>query len=122
MSLATFTLPARAASLASARSASLRGSQLRAAAAAPRRVKSACAPRTAAGLVQKLNAEELELAIAERDKPLVIDFFARRAARHERHARVAPPADAAVPRSWCGPCVLLATELEKVRRCARETA
>lgn len=34
--------------------------------------------RVAAGLVEKLNAEQLEVAIAERDKPLVIDFFARR--------------------------------------------
>ncbi|KAK9861920.1 hypothetical protein WJX84_009202 [Apatococcus fuscideae] len=43
-------------------------------------------------LVQQLNAEELEVAIAERDRPLIIDFFA----------------------TWCGPCLLLAKELEKV--------
>lgn len=34
-----------------------------------------------------------QVAIQERDRPLVIDFFA----------------------TWCGPCVLLASELEKVR-------
>jgi thiol-disulfide isomerase/thioredoxin len=37
-----------------------------------------------------------QVAIQERDRPLVIDFFA----------------------TWCGPCVLLASELEKVRTCA----
>lgn len=42
--------------------------------------------------MQKLNAEELEVAITERDRPLVIDFFA----------------------TWCGPCLLLSNELEKV--------
>jgi hypothetical protein len=30
-----------------------------------------------AGLVQQLTGEELEVAIAERTKPLVIDFYAR---------------------------------------------
>lgn len=39
-----------------------------------------------------MNAEELEVAIQERDKPLIIDFYA----------------------TWCGPCLLLAQELEKV--------
>jgi hypothetical protein len=55
---------------------SLRGAPLRAAAvpqAQPRRRS----VRVAAGLVEKLNAEQLEVAIAERDRPLVIDFFAR---------------------------------------------
>lgn len=33
-----------------------------------------------AGLVQQLTGEELEVAIAERTKPLVIDFYARWAA------------------------------------------
>merc|ERR1711998_176518 len=42
--------------------------------------------------VEQLNAEELEVAIQERSVPLVIDFYA----------------------TWCGPCVLLAQELEKV--------
>jgi len=39
-----------------------------------------------------MSAEELEVAITERDRPLVIDFFA----------------------TWCGPCLLLSNELEKV--------
>ena len=39
-----------------------------------------------------MTAEELEVAIQSRDRPLVIDFFA----------------------TWCGPCLLLATELEQV--------
>jgi thiol-disulfide isomerase/thioredoxin len=38
--------------------------------------------------------EELEVALAERSKPMIIDFYA----------------------DWCGPCVLLADELKKVRR------
>ena len=43
--------------------------------------------------VEKLTAEELEVAIQERSKPLIIDFYA----------------------TWCGPCLLLAKELEEVR-------
>ena len=41
---------------------------------------------------QKVTAEELEVAIQNRDRPLVIDFYA----------------------TWCGPCLLLAKELEQV--------
>ncbi|KAK3232748.1 hypothetical protein CYMTET_56918 [Cymbomonas tetramitiformis] len=63
----------------------------------PRRASSAFQARrqlsvTSEGLVQQLTAEELEVAIAEREVPIIIDFFA----------------------TWCGPCVLLAAELEKV--------
>ncbi|GLI61144.1 hypothetical protein VaNZ11_003420 [Volvox africanus] len=42
--------------------------------------------------VQKINGEELEVAIAGRDTTLIVDFFA----------------------TWCGPCLLLARELEQV--------
>lgn len=42
--------------------------------------------------IETMNAEQLEVALAEREKITIIDFFA----------------------TWCGPCVLLAQELEKV--------
>jgi thiol-disulfide isomerase/thioredoxin len=45
-----------------------------------------------AAQVEKLDAEQLEVAIQERNKPLIIDFYA----------------------TWCGPCLLLAKELEQV--------
>ncbi|KAK9839620.1 hypothetical protein WJX81_001395 [Elliptochloris bilobata] len=45
-----------------------------------------------AAKIDKLNTEQLEVAIQERDRPLIVDFFA----------------------TWCGPCVLLAKELESV--------
>ena len=41
---------------------------------------------------RKVTGEELEVALADRTKPLIIDFYA----------------------DWCGPCVLLAKELEQV--------
>ena len=43
--------------------------------------------------IDKLNTEQLEVAIQERDRELIIDFYA----------------------TWCGPCVLLAKELEQAR-------
>ncbi|GMH45947.1 hypothetical protein BSKO_13911 [Bryopsis sp. KO-2023] len=43
-------------------------------------------------IVKKVNAEELEVAIQNRDRPMVVDFYA----------------------DWCGPCVLMADELVKV--------
>lgn len=46
-----------------------------------------------AGLVEKMNAEQLEVAMAVRSTPIVIDFYA----------------------TWCGPCVLMSAELEKVK-------
>lgn len=44
-----------------------------------------------AGKVQKITGEELEVIIANRDTPIIVDFFA----------------------TWCGPCLLLAKELEQ---------
>lgn len=55
------------------------------------RSRAANAP-TVCRQVQKVTAEELEVAIQSRDRPLVIDFYA----------------------TWCGPCLLLANELEQV--------
>ena len=46
-----------------------------------------------AGLVEKMNAEQLVVAMADRSTPIVIDFYA----------------------TWCGPCVLMSAELEKVK-------
>lgn len=44
------------------------------------------------GLVRQVSADELEVALTERQVPTIIDFYA----------------------TWCGPCVLLAKELETV--------
>jgi hypothetical protein len=43
--------------------------------------------------VEQITQEQLEVVIADREKPIIVDFFA----------------------TWCGPCVMLAKELEKVR-------
>ena len=40
---------------------------------------------------EKVTAEQLEVELGDRQKPLIIDFYA----------------------TWCGPCVLLAKELEQ---------
>lgn len=64
-------------------------------AAAKTTLRSRVVPHDSECLVQaqKVTAEELEVAIQNRDRPLVIDFYA----------------------TWCGPCLLLAKELEQVR-------
>ncbi|GAX77391.1 hypothetical protein CEUSTIGMA_g4837.t1 [Chlamydomonas eustigma] len=50
------------------------------------------APLNDSKLVEKITGEQLEKEIADRDRTLIVDFFA----------------------TWCGPCLLLASELEKV--------
>ena len=44
------------------------------------------------GTIRYVNEEELEVEIINREKPLIIDFYA----------------------TWCGPCVMLSKELEQV--------
>lgn len=50
------------------------------------------ASRTALGAVRQVTAEELEKELTEWDLPLILDVFA----------------------VWCGPCLMLKPELEKV--------
>lgn len=50
--------------------------------------------RHSSSQIVQVDAEQLEAEIVGRDRPLIIDFYA----------------------TWCGPCVLLAKELETVRR------
>lgn len=57
----------------------------------PRRAVAVRAESQHANIVQ-VDAEQLEAEILGRDRPLIIDFYA----------------------TWCGPCVLLAKELETV--------
>lgn len=49
-------------------------------------------PGQGAGSIRYVNEEELEVEIVNREKPLIIDFYA----------------------TWCGPCVMLSKELEQV--------
>lgn len=49
-------------------------------------------PEESVGSIRYVNEEELEVAIVNREKPLIIDFYA----------------------TWCGPCVMLSKELEQV--------
>ena len=74
-------------------SSSSSASSLKTFRAAPSHARRRAAVRARAGLVRKMNAEELEIAMANRDRPMVIDFYA----------------------TWCGPCVLMSAELEKVQ-------
>lgn len=60
-------------------------------------MRQAAGPNASATLARsvqivKVDAEQLQQEITERTTPLVIDFYA----------------------TWCGPCLLLAKELEKV--------
>lgn len=75
-----------------------------------------------------MTPEELEVAIANRDKALLVDFYGahiRRAPGLNGQRSGTPPSPplcralhAPSPHppaaTWCGPCLLLAQELEKV--------
>jgi thioredoxin-like negative regulator of GroEL len=63
----------------------------------PRRLLARASSSTTGGSVQKVTGEELEKLLADGDVrkvPVIIDLFA----------------------TWCGPCLLLAEELEKVAK------
>ncbi|DBB04354.1 hypothetical protein WJX77_004401 [Trebouxia sp. C0004] len=75
--------------LASSRIA--RGSQLSRAVCRGAKGRSS-ALQVVSGAVQQVSQEQLEKELADRQVPLIIDFYA----------------------TWCGPCVLLAKELEEV--------
>lgn len=51
------------------------------------------------GTIRYVNEEELEVEIINREKPLIIDFYA----------------------TWCGPCVMLSKELEQVAEALGDT-
>ena len=78
--------------------ASVRGSAVRYAPARRQVGRGKLAAR--AGKVELLTAEELEVAIATRDKPLVIDFYARYASRRQRGGFAC--AHALLPRAAAG--------------------
>ena len=58
---------------------------------AARAARAARAVRARAGGLRKITGEELEVAVQDRAKPMVVDFYA----------------------DWCGPCVVMSQELEK---------
>lgn len=58
------------------------------------KTRSAPKLRSVIAQAKKVTAEELEVEIQNRDRPILVDFFA----------------------TWCGPCLLLAQELEKVAK------
>ncbi|ACO63128.1 predicted protein [Micromonas commoda] len=84
----------RQSSLASRSRVAVAAPLARASRVAPRgRGRGAALAIRAAGTIQKVTKSELEEVMKDRSTPLVIDFYA----------------------TWCGPCVLIASELEKVK-------